>query len=226
MGRHRARRVGLLTGGGDCPGLNAVIRAVVRSAIRDHGMEVLGILEGFKGLLEPNTAPLAHDDVANILTLGGTILETSPELSGAQARRADLPRRRRHPPQGVQARAEGARGHRHPQDHRPRSGRHRRDHRVRLLPCGRGREHRPAPQHRRLPSPDHGNRGDGQSRRLARAVAPGGVGGAAGGAAGRPGRWRSRGPSGPSAPPPNPRAGDLVARGHWGLRVSPATART
>jgi 6-phosphofructokinase len=79
MAKNRRRRIGILTGGGDCPGLNAAIRAVVRSGIRDHKMEVLGILEGFKGLLEMNTMPLAYDDVANILTLGGTILGTSRE---------------------------------------------------------------------------------------------------------------------------------------------------
>jgi len=79
MAKKRARRIGILTGGGDCPGLNAAIRAVVRSAVRDHKMEVLGILEGFKGLLGMNTVPLAYDDVANILTLGGTILGTSRE---------------------------------------------------------------------------------------------------------------------------------------------------
>jgi 6-phosphofructokinase 1 len=79
VAKKRARRIGILTGGGDCPGLNAAIRAVVRSAVRDHEMEVLGVLEGFKGLLEMNTVPLAYDDVANILTLGGTILGTSRE---------------------------------------------------------------------------------------------------------------------------------------------------
>jgi ATP-dependent phosphofructokinase / diphosphate-dependent phosphofructokinase len=73
----RLRRIGLLTGGGDCPGLNAAIRAVVRAAIRDHGAEVVGILDGFKGLLEMRTVTLTHDTVANILTLGGTVLGTS-----------------------------------------------------------------------------------------------------------------------------------------------------
>jgi len=75
----RPRRIGVLTGGGDCPGLNAAIRAIVRAGIRDHGFEVVGVLEGFKGLLEARAIPLGHDDVANILTLGGTVLGTSRE---------------------------------------------------------------------------------------------------------------------------------------------------
>lgn len=77
MGRRKIRRIGVLTGGGDCPGLNAAIRAVVRSAERDHQMQVVGFLDGFTGLLAGRTRALAHDDVANILTLGGTMLGTS-----------------------------------------------------------------------------------------------------------------------------------------------------
>jgi len=71
------RRVGLLTGGGDCPGLNAVIRAVVKALIKDHQVEVLGICDGFEGLVERRFLPLDWDRVSNILTLGGTILGTS-----------------------------------------------------------------------------------------------------------------------------------------------------
>ena len=47
------RRIGVLTGGGDCPGLNAVIRAVVKTAINEYGWEVLGIEDGFEGLIKP-----------------------------------------------------------------------------------------------------------------------------------------------------------------------------
>ncbi len=71
------RRIGVLTGGGDCPGLNAVIRAVVKKAIFEHGLEVVGIRDGFLGLVENNLAPLSIDDVSGILTRGGTILGTN-----------------------------------------------------------------------------------------------------------------------------------------------------
>jgi phosphofructokinase-like protein len=70
------RRIGLLTGGGDCPGLNAVIRAVTLAA-RTHGIEVLGIDDGFLGLIENRTRPLRSADVSHILGQGGTILGAS-----------------------------------------------------------------------------------------------------------------------------------------------------
>ena len=73
----RPKRIGVLTGGGDCPGLNAVIRAVVKSAIFDHGWEVIGIEDGFLGLIEDRVRPLDPCDVSGILTLGGTILGAS-----------------------------------------------------------------------------------------------------------------------------------------------------
>ncbi|MFT5143823.1 MAG: phosphofructokinase-like protein [Rhodothermales bacterium] len=69
-------RVGLLTGGGDAPGLNAVIRAVTKSLILRHDAEVIGIEDGFLGLIEKRIRPLAYEDVSGILTLGGTILGT------------------------------------------------------------------------------------------------------------------------------------------------------
>jgi len=70
---HDIRRIGVLTGGGDCPGLNAVIRAVTKDAIT-HGIEVFGIEDGFLGLIEDRIHPLDIDDVSNILSRGGTIL--------------------------------------------------------------------------------------------------------------------------------------------------------
>lgn len=70
------KRIGILTGGGDCPGLNAVIRAVAKDAMHD-GHEVVGILDGFQGLIEDRVRPLEYDDVSNILTIGGTILGSS-----------------------------------------------------------------------------------------------------------------------------------------------------
>ena len=71
------KRIGILTGGGDCPGLNAVIRAVTKAALTHHRCEVLGILEGYAGLVEGRTTTLADANVSNILPLGGTILGTS-----------------------------------------------------------------------------------------------------------------------------------------------------
>jgi len=70
------RRIGILTGGGDCPGLNAVLRAVTKDAIF-HGIEVVGIEDGFLGLIENRARPLGYQDVSDILTVGGTILGTS-----------------------------------------------------------------------------------------------------------------------------------------------------
>ncbi len=70
-------RIGVLTGGGDCPGLNAVIRAVTKSAIMNYGLEVYGIEDGFLGLVLNRIKPLTSEDVSNILTTGGTILGSS-----------------------------------------------------------------------------------------------------------------------------------------------------
>ena len=69
--------IGVLTAGGDCPGLNAVTRAVVSRAVVTHGMEVVGILNGWDGLMEGHVRPLGRDDVRGILQRGGTILGTS-----------------------------------------------------------------------------------------------------------------------------------------------------
>ena len=68
------KRIGVLTGGGDCPGLNAVLRAVTKTAIFQHNLEVIGIEDGFLGLVENRTRPLLEKDVSGILTHGGTIL--------------------------------------------------------------------------------------------------------------------------------------------------------
>ncbi|WP_028601310.1 6-phosphofructokinase [Ottowia thiooxydans] len=70
-------RIGVLTGGGDCPGLNAVIRAVTKSLLGCCQAEVIGIEDGFAGLLEGRTRPLDWDAVSGILFSGGTILGTS-----------------------------------------------------------------------------------------------------------------------------------------------------
>jgi len=72
--KKKITRIGILTGGGDCPGLNAVIRAVAKTAMYHHGLEVCGIEDGFLGLVQNRMRLLKPDDVSNILTLGGTIL--------------------------------------------------------------------------------------------------------------------------------------------------------
>lgn len=70
-------RVGVLTGGGDCPGLNAAIRAVVRRAASEPAMEVLGFLDGWRGPIDVDTRPLAWADVVDQLDRGGTLLGSS-----------------------------------------------------------------------------------------------------------------------------------------------------
>src|SRR6266540_3952465 len=69
------QRIGILTSGGDCPGLNAAIRAAVKTAINAYGWEVLGIEDGFEGLIQPNKARLLDiTDVRGLLPRGGTVL--------------------------------------------------------------------------------------------------------------------------------------------------------
>ncbi|MGI8863231.1 MAG: 6-phosphofructokinase [Solirubrobacteraceae bacterium] len=70
-------RIGLLTGGGDCPGLNAVIRAVVRKGIDAHGDELFGFKDGWRGVLEDSGEPLTIESTRGILPRGGTILGSS-----------------------------------------------------------------------------------------------------------------------------------------------------
>ena len=70
-------KIGILTGGGDCPGINAVLRAVVRTAVNEYGWEVIGFRDGFRGLVLNEYCRLTPVDVAGILTRGGTILGSS-----------------------------------------------------------------------------------------------------------------------------------------------------
>src|SRR5664279_6346239 len=70
-------RVGVLTGGGDCPGLNAVIRAVVRKGVKEYGFDFVGFLDGWRGPIEGMTCELGIDQVRGILPRGGTILKSS-----------------------------------------------------------------------------------------------------------------------------------------------------
>jgi 6-phosphofructokinase 1 len=71
-------RVGIMTGGGDCPGLNAAIRAAVRKGIKDYRFEFVGIRDGWKGLLEADAIPLDRDIIRGLLVKGGTILGSTP----------------------------------------------------------------------------------------------------------------------------------------------------
>lgn len=77
MPNSRKNRIGILTGGGDCPGLNAVIRGVAKVSMQRYGMEVLGVVDGFEGLILRKVNPLKWEDVSGILTQGGTILGTT-----------------------------------------------------------------------------------------------------------------------------------------------------
>ena len=72
-------KIGILTSGGDCPGINATIRGVCKTAINHYGMEVFGIRSGFRGLLDNDIEPLTEKSLSGLLNLGGTILGTSRE---------------------------------------------------------------------------------------------------------------------------------------------------
>jgi len=71
------RKVAILTGGGDCPGLNAVIRAITKTAITKYNLEVIGYVDGYRGFVENRWRPITLNDVEEIIDKGGTILGTS-----------------------------------------------------------------------------------------------------------------------------------------------------
>lgn len=75
--RKRKRRIGVLTSGGDCPGLNAAIRAIGKAGRERYDMEIIGFVNGFRGLVEDRSIPLTERRLSGILTVGGTILGTS-----------------------------------------------------------------------------------------------------------------------------------------------------
>jgi len=80
MGNHSVtKRFGILTAGGDCPGLNAAIRGVCRAAYERYDMQIIGIANGFRGLIDEDVSVFKPDDYTGILTLGGTILGSSRE---------------------------------------------------------------------------------------------------------------------------------------------------
>ncbi len=75
----KVKRFGILTSGGDAPGLNAAIRACCRTAKIQYGMDAIGIKNGYRGLIKGEMFPLDTDSLAGLLTVGGTILGTSRE---------------------------------------------------------------------------------------------------------------------------------------------------
>lgn len=77
MAKAKIKKIAVMTGGGDCPGLNAVIRAVVKTAINHYDLEVYGIEDGYQGMIEDRIHPLNYSNVSGILTVGGTILGSS-----------------------------------------------------------------------------------------------------------------------------------------------------
>src|SRR5512136_2067194 len=79
MAKRAPRYVGVLTAGGDTPGLNAALRAIGKAAEYRQDMRVIGFRDGFKGLMENRYLPLGDDVLSGILTVGGTILGTSRE---------------------------------------------------------------------------------------------------------------------------------------------------
>ena len=79
MSHKKVKRIGILTAGGDCPGLNAAIRGVGKTAIVEYGMEVIGFSSGYTGLIHKQYVELKEKDLSGILTLGGTIIGTSRE---------------------------------------------------------------------------------------------------------------------------------------------------
>ncbi len=83
----KPKKIGILTAGGDCPGLNAAIRGVGKTAIVKYGMEVIGISSGFLGLLDKDYFPLEEHMLSGILTDGGTILGTSREKPFKKSKR-------------------------------------------------------------------------------------------------------------------------------------------
>lgn len=93
------RTIGILTAGGDSPGLNAAIRAVEKAAHRAYGMDVIGFHDGFRGLAENRFVKLESEDLSGILTRGGTVLGTSRSkvepLTWVTGRRLTLARKSR-----------------------------------------------------------------------------------------------------------------------------------
>ena len=177
-------RVGVLTGGGDCPGLNAVIRAVVRKGVTEYGYEFVGFRDGWRGPARGRRPPSsASRRCAASCPRGGTILgssRTNPfkieggveqikdNLADARRRRADRDRRRGHARRRDQAARPRRQRRRRAQDDRQRPRRHRLHLRLRHRGQHRDGGDRPAAHHGRVAPPRAGRRGDGPARRLDR----------------------------------------------------------
>ena len=178
-------RVGVLTGGGDCPGLNAVIRAVVRKGVKDPRLRVRRLprrLEGSArgpdhGARRPavprhpaarrhHPRLLAHQPVQDRRRRG----EDQGQPRQGRRRRAGRDRRRGHPRRRHQAGRPRRQRRRRAEDDRQRPVRHRLHVRLRHRGQHRDRGHRPAAHHRRVPPPGARGRGDGPARRLDRAA--------------------------------------------------------
>ncbi len=194
MGKRATKYVGVLTSGGDSPGLNAALRAIGKAAMGRYEMQVIGFRDGFKGLMENRFVDLGGDALSGILTLGGTILGTSREkphammVGGAvlDMTQAIVENYRRHHLDvlvclgggGTQKNAyrlaqQGPERDHAAQDDRQRRGADRRQLRLRHGARHRHRGDRPPAQHRPQPSPDHRGRADGPPHGLADARARG-----------------------------------------------------
>ena len=178
-------RVGVLTGGGDCPGLNAVIRGVVRTGVKRHGHELVGLPYGWAGAMNGDTMPLTLESTAGILPRGGTILGTSrtnpfKDEGGPEQVLATLERQGidalipiggedtlAWPAPAQRARRAGGGG---AEDDRQRPGRHRLHLRLPDRRADRHRRDRPPAHHGRVAQPRDHRRGDGPPRGLDRRV--------------------------------------------------------
>lgn len=114
-------KIGILSSGGDCPGINATIRGVGKTAIMHYGMEVIGIHSGFVGLLNKDVQTFDERSLSGILNLGGTILGTSREkpfrklLASGESEKPQLIRRIMKNSAWIASSVSAATGHRKPQ---------------------------------------------------------------------------------------------------------------
>ena len=230
-------RIGVLTGGGDCPGLNAVIRAVVRKGVTVHGHEFVGFRDGWRGPLEGDTMQLgvARPCAASCraaarssarrgptrIKIDGGVERIKENLARARGRRADRDRRRGHPRRRQAAHRRRREGRRRAQDDRQRPRRDRLHLRLRHRRQDRHRGDRPAAHHGRVPPPRADRRGHGPPRGLdrpARRAWP---------AAPTPSSSRSsRSTSTRSAPTSSPGSRPATRRSSWSPRArSPMEGR-
>ena len=179
-------KIGILTSGGDCPGLNAVIRGIVLKGTTTYDLEFVGIRDGWRGVVDGDFFPLTRHEVKGLSKVGGTILGTSrtnpyegprggaeniaKTLYGHQHRRHHRDRRRGHARRGRSPVEGRHQRHRRPEDDRQRPPRDRLLVRLRHRREHRHRRDGPPAHHRRLAPALHGRRGHGPPRRLDRAA--------------------------------------------------------